>query len=212
MRTPTHLISAALCLALGAGLPVVVAGCSTTSAQRLDSTTSTMGDIQSDLDKGEAQLDTLLASMQALESGTDTDENYRAFKRAAEHLKSTADRIRARRVSLEARAAEHVARWQSESARLSGERAQNISEDRREQFENSVGSVSEELDELRAAYDPFLTKLNDLQVVLANDLTRRGIERTAPLRAGLRDMAEELRERSESTRQALREAREDFAR
>lgn len=212
MRIQTPAVSAAVFLALAAGLPVAGTGCATTSSQRLDSTTSTMADIESDLNEGEAHLDALLASMKNLESTDDIDATHRQFKRAAEDLEDTAETIRARRVSLEARAAEHVARWQAESARLSGDRAQNISDDRRRQFEESVDSVGDELDELRAAYDPFLTKLNDLRVVLSNDLTRGGIERSAPLREDLRDMAADLRERSEAAREALRDARDDFAR
>tara|TARA_R110000782_G_scaffold103991_16_gene191617 strand:- start:19 stop:657 length:639 start_codon:yes stop_codon:yes gene_type:complete len=212
MRIQTPIVSAALGLALAASLPAAVTGCATSSAERLDSTTSTMADIQSDLDRGEAQLETLLVSMQNLESSEDIDATYRSFRRAAEDIEDTADRVRSRRVSLEARAADHAARWQAESARLSGDRAQEISEDRREQFKDSVNSVSDELDELRAAYDPFVTKLNDLRVVLSNDLTRRGIERTAPLRADLREMAADLKKRSEAAREALSDARDDFAR
>ena len=212
MRIQTPALSAAILLAIGAGLPVAQTGCATTGSQRLDGTTSTMADIQSDLDKGETQLNALLASMQDLESTQDLDAAHRSFKRAADDIKDTADRIRSRRISLEARAAEHVARWQAESASLSGERAQDISEDRRRQFKESVDDVGAELDDLRAAYEPFVAKLNDLQVLLSNDLTRRGIERTAPLREDLRTMAEDLREQSEAAREALREARDDFAR
>lgn len=205
--------TAALILALGMPLGIAaLPGCGTTGSQRLDTTTSTMANIEKDLDEGELRIEALFASLNTLDNAEDIDKSYRAFDRAVSDIEKTAASVRARRVAMETRAAEHVAQWQSESTRLSGDRAQEISSDRRAEFEDSVDSVSDELDALRAAYDPFIVKLQDLRVVLKNDLTRPGVQRTQPLRASLAELADDLREQTADTREALQEARADFAR
>ncbi|MEX0875934.1 MAG: hypothetical protein WD114_00620, partial [Phycisphaerales bacterium] len=154
-------------------LGLVLAGCSTTGSQRIDSTTSSMASIEDLIEQGENRLNTLMASMDAMDDAEDLDRANRDFRRSVKDIENTSERIRERRIAMEAQAAEHATLWRSETAQLSGERATEISENRRADFEEAVADVGDELDELRAAYEPFIAKLRDLQVMLSNDLTRR---------------------------------------
>ncbi len=185
--------------------------CSSTGSKRIQGTTSSMADIQVLTQRGEQQLDALLASMEALDETEDLRRAYGDFRGNIDDLEDTSERLRKQRASMEARAAEHAALWRNESARLSGEQAQEISQDRRMAFEESVSDVGEELDALREEYEPFIAKLHDLEVVLGNDLTREGVRRTQPVRNEVRSMAEDLREQGADTRRVLEEARGDFA-
>ncbi len=205
-----HRILSAVVLA---ALVVCFTGCaSSTGAQRLDTTNASISDIGSQLDQGAARLDTLLASMDALDSAENLDRAFRDFERAVNNLEQTAERVRSRRIALEARAADHVAQWRVESAQLSSDSAQEISAQRRQEFEKSVATVSAKLGDLRAEYDPFVSKLRDLRLVLANDLTHPGVEQTRSLRASIANQSVKLREASANARQALETARADFAR
>ncbi len=202
-----------LTVVASAALAVSFSGCaSPTGAQRLDTTNASISDIESQLDHGAVRLDALLASMDALESSENLDRAFRDFERAVGNLEQTAERVRSRRIALETRAAEHVAQWRAESAQLSSDRAQEISAERRREFERSVADVSAKLADLRAEYDPFVSQLRDLRLVLANDLTRPGVELTRPLRASIAERSESLRAASAEARRALEAAQADFAR
>ena len=197
----------------GASMGLIPACATTPSApNRLASTTGTMGEIETLLDEGEAELNELIESMNALENAPDAARAYRDFDDNVEDIERIAERVRSRRITMQTRAAEYVARWRAESAGLSSDRAAEISLERSSQFESSVDAVGEELDQLRADYDPFISKLRDLRVVLENDLTSRGIEMSRPIRQDLAAMAEDLRGRSADAKAALADARTEFAR
>lgn len=195
-------------------VPVVsLWGCaSPTGVQRLDTTNASIADIDSQLDQGGERLDAVLASMEALEASENIDRAFRDFQRAVANLEQTAERVRSRRIALESRAAQHVTKWRAESAKLTSESAQEMSAQRRQEFEAAIANVSAKLADLRAQYDPFVSKLRDLQLVLANDLTRPGIDRTRPLRESIAQMSNGLREASAKAQQALETAQAEFAR
>lgn len=202
-----------LVLALSAVVTASLWGCaSPTGAQRLDTTNASIADINARLDEGGNRLDAVLASMDALDTNENIDRAFRDLQRAISNLEQTAERVRSNRVALESRASQHVAKWRAESAKLSSESAQEISAQRRAEFERSVATVTARLTDLRAQYDPFISQLRDLQLVLANDLTRPGIDRTRPIRAAIAAQSKGLREASDNARLALETAKADFER
>ncbi len=201
------ILAAALLLA-----PALPACTSNSGAQRIDSTTSTMAGIESLLDEGEARLDTVIASLDQMEQAENLDRSFREFDRNLRAVEDTAAKVRSRRVALQANAAEHIIQWRAEERQITGERAQEISDQRRREFERTVSNVGSELDDLGVAYEPLIARLRDLRSVLSNDLTRPGVERARPLRDNAIDLAQELRDQSAETRAAIQNARADFAR
>jgi hypothetical protein len=202
-----------LALAAAAILALTLPACTSNSgAQRIDTTTSTMAGIESLLDKGESRLDAVITSMDQMERSDDLDRSFREFDRNLRAIEDTAEEVRQRRVALQANAAEHIIQWRAEERQIEGERAQDISDQRRREFERTVGDVSSELDDLGAAYAPLIARLRDLRNVQSNDLTAQGVESTRPLRSNAIELAEELREQSANTRTAIENARTDFAR
>ncbi len=192
-------------------LAMTIVACSTTGGKRISGTTSSMADIQELTDRGEERLDAVMASLNGLDEAEDLGRASRDLRANTEDLEEISNRIRERRISMEARAAEHAALWRNETAHLSGERAQEISEQRRVDFEKAVADVGDELDDLRAAYEPFIAKLHDLQVMLGNDLTRQGVKLTDPVRQDLAEMADALRQQGAETRDALDRAQTEFS-
>lgn len=211
MNPPPSNLFLSLAAALSLGLST--AACTSSSGtQRMDSTTSTMSTIESQLDEGEARLDAVIASLDRMDRSDNLDRSFREFERNLRAVEDSANKVRQRRVALQANAAEHIIQWRAEERNISGQRAQEISDQRRREFERTVGNVGSELDDLGAAYDPFITRLRDLRNVLSNDLTRPGVERTRPLRNNAIELAERLREQSAEARSAIQNARADFAR
>lgn len=207
--TPARPLALAAALLLGLSLPACT---SNSGAQRMDNTTSTMAGIESLLDEGEARLNAVITSLDQMERSEDLDRSYREFDRNLRAIEDTAAKVRERRVALQANAAEHIIQWRAEERQIEGERAQDISDQRRGEFERTVGDVGSELDDLSEAYEPLIARLRDLRNVLSNDLTARGIESTRPLRSNASELAEELREQTAETRTAIASARTDFAR
>lgn len=202
-----------LALAAALSLAWTLPACSSSSgAQRIDNTTTTMSSIESLLDEGEARLDAVIASMDQMEESENLDRTFRDFDRNARAVEDTASKVRSRRVALQANAAEHIIQWRAEERQITGERAQEISDQRRREFERTVSNVGSELDDLGVAYEPLIARLRDLRNVLSNDMTGPGVESTRPLRANAIELAQDLRAQSAEARTALQSARTDFAR
>lgn len=179
---------------------------------RMQTTTSTMAGINELLDEGETRLDAVVVSLDRMERSDDLRRSFRQFEQNLDAIEDTAAEVRERRVALQANAAEHIIQWRAEERRIEGERAQDISDERRREFERTVGDVASELDDLNAAYDPLITRLRDLRRLLSNDLTVRGVESARPLRREAIELAEQLRARTADARAQIEEARRDFAR
>lgn len=203
-----------LAVGLGGAMTATGAGCASnqSGAQRMDSTVSSMASMQSLIEDGQSQLDELMTVMDGLEAAEDIDERFRTFERELRSLDRIAERVRTERVSLQTQAAAHATKWRAEAQSLSGDQAQEISQNRRRDFERAVGEVSNALDNLRAEYDPFLDRARDLRVLLENDLTARGVQATRPVRRSVSNLASELRAQSEETLRSIAQAREEFAR
>lgn len=189
-------------------------GCSSTSggAARIDNSTATMASTEDVIRRGESQLNSLVTSLTSMERSDDLNRSYRDYDRGVRRLESTAQALLEHRVTLQTQATEHTTRWRTESAQLSGDRAQDVSEERRRAYADSVNEVGDELEDLHAEYEPLLTRLRDLNTVLSNDLTRQGVDATRDMRRDIIEMADDLRDLSAETRENIREARLGFTR
>lgn len=189
-------------------------GCTTSSsgAQRIDRTTSTMVGIEEHIEQGEEQLEKLIIAMDNLEGAEDIDRAFREYDRSIRDLETTARRIRSQRVTMQTRATEHATLWRSESAQLTDREAQDIAEQRRGEFEETISSTGDNIDELSAKYDNLLSQAKELRTVISNDLTRQGIRRTNDLRGDIAGMARDLQDESLKTRSEIRDSRTKFTR
>ena len=189
-------------------------GCSTSStgAQRIDGTTSTMAGLEEQIEQGEEQLENMIVAMANLDGAEDLDRAFREYDRSIRGLESTAQSIRSRRVTMQTRATEHSTLWRSESSQLTDREAQNISEQRRREFEETISDAGGEIDELIIGYEDLIAKARELRTVLSNDLTRQGVDMTNDLRGEIAAMARELQGESARTRGEVRDARIGFVR
>lgn len=188
------------------------AGCAAPSGgERVDRTLSAMSGVEQAIETGEQRLETFATVVEGIEQAEDLDATYRALDRNTGDLESTAQSIRSQRVAMQTRAAEHAVLWETESARLENSEARSVAEERRSEFEQTITHTGEELDALYAGYRELIDKAEALDTVLSNDLTRGGVDATADLRTEIAGMARDLREQSAETRQAVEEARVDFA-
>jgi chromosome segregation ATPase len=187
-------------------------GCTSSPGERIETTTSSMAELDALLDETDNQLDQLAVSMQNLAQAENLDEAYAGFRSQITALRDLREDIQEERSDLQLNAAAHLDEWRNESVRLSGDQAREISEERRRVFARRVQTVTDELDNLKDSFQPLNDRLTDLRVVLRNDLTRRGVELSQPLREEVFEAMREVSEQVEQTRSSIQEARDAFVR
>ena len=70
--------------------------------------------------------------------------------------------------------------WEAESAGLSGEGSRQVAASRREAFAARVGQLRTGLASVKTCYDDFMTRMSDVRILLANDLTADGVVAVLP--------------------------------
>lgn len=208
MIKPIFVLTASLAI----GLFQIGCSSSSTGAQRIDGTTSTMAGVEEQIELGEEQLEAMIIAMANLDGAEELDRAFRDYDRSIRDLESTSQRIRSRRVTMQTRATEHVTLWRSESSQLTNREAQNISEQRRQEFEETISRAGGEVDDLVIKYDDLIAKAKELRTVLSNDLTRQGVDMTNDFRGEIAAMARDLQRESADTRSEVRDARIGFVR
>ncbi len=153
---------------------LVVGGCGSSGVSRLDTTTA--GALQTVWELGEARInvknvETSLAGL----SGSDLRGAFKTFDESVSQLESKAERVRSRNAAMKARATEHQNAWEAEIAKINNTDAKAISTQRRAAFVEQFATVQSAMGELKSAYDPFVSDLKDLRLLLGNDLTPGGL-------------------------------------
>lgn len=209
---PRNFVAARAAAALSASAIAIASslgGCST-PGQRIDATNTSMAETGRSLNSGAAQVDDVVTHLNALGATPDLRTTFKDYCDSLALLEKDAKRVRDRWATLKARADEYERNWERELEKIEGEEARTISEARRETFRNRLAGLRDAMESLKDSYDPFVTELSDVRVLLANDLTRGGIASIEPLRDRANDLARQLRERLSDTRRALVAAEAEY--
>jgi chorismate synthase len=83
---------------------------------------------------------------------------------------------------MKAQGADYFAKWDKESAQIQNEDIRGRSETRRNEVASRFNRMSEQYDQAKTAFRPFLSDLRDVQKFLSTDLTAGGL-------AAIRDTA-----------------------
>ena len=186
-------------------------GCaSTTAAPHIEETHESMSVTRSSINAGSAQIDDVLASLNALGGTSDLKTTFASYEEAIKLLEKDATRVRERWAKLTANADDYERHWERELEKIQGAQARAISESRRDEFRARIAELRDSFASLKDAYDPFLSQLNDVRLVLASDLTPGGVASIRPLRHRANDLARDLRERLADTRRTLAAAEAEY--
>ena len=148
------------------------------SAQAVD----TLGDTRRALVEAKEQVNQTTAAMNALSSGggADLKSNYAKFGRAVAETQEDAERARRRGADMRERADAYVARWQKEMSDVQNPELRAGAEARREKVKQNFERVQSAAHAARDAYQPYMNSLQDIQKVLAVDLTPQGVQTARP--------------------------------
>jgi hypothetical protein len=164
-----------------AALMIIVLGCETTGTQRTSSATTSMGRLENMLEDGKVQIDATLAALNTVRRSFVTDEieplkAFKDYQSELNRLESTAANIRNQAQEMRTRAKAHYDAWEAELEALSNEELQARGSARRQQILDAFERINEASQRGRDRFDPMMSDLRDVEVVLSNDLSPAGVE------------------------------------
>ncbi len=207
----SFLTSACVALALASAASLFSA-CAATGPQRLDTATSSVEDLRSQLARGDAHVEAVIAALEAFEGTEDISRSFKDFQRALKELETSASRVRARTAAMRTRVQDHIEKWEAELAGIESEEAREISADRRQELEAAFEQLNAAMQDLKTEYEPLISSLRDVQLVLANDLSSGGLAAAESLIADAITKARAVSASVASTNDALEQAISQFKR
>jgi len=170
-------------IAIGVLCLAMIAGCVTTKGySRAAATAQRIGDLRTEFEVAKVQINLTTDSLNTLvrTQGVDLRPVYAGFVKNLAQLEAEAAKISAGIDSLQARGEAYYTAWEQELPLITDTdlRARNTERlnQSREQFRAVVSTALE----ARAAFDPFLVELRDVQRALAYDLNPGGVAAMAP--------------------------------
>lgn len=177
-RLCTHIV---LCLVVVS----LAGGCSSApqGRQRSTKTVDTLAKVQAEMEKGIAQIDVTLTSLQNLVSKPEGDlaTAYKDYHKQVGRLDAMARDVASRNQSLRARAKQYFASWEKENAEIKSAQIRSVSAERRAAAQASFDRMVAKVAEGREALTPMMEEFRDIELYLANDLTSAGVAAVKPI-------------------------------
>ena len=161
-------------LATAAGL---VAGCASTGNDKAASTACVLTESSRMITKGNTLIDQSLAALNDLVSNPQPNlrKQLKTFNSSVDELGSTATDVSGKAANMKIQGAAYFAKWDLEAATIQNEDIRNRSEDRKNEVASRFGRISQQYDETKIAFAPFMSDLRDVQKFLSTDLTAGGL-------------------------------------
>lgn len=189
---------------------LILAGCANPARQRSERAISTLDSTRNELNAGTAQINDVLATLDQLEARpADLKPVYQKYVRQVNGLESRADAVSRRVRDMRARSADYSTGWQAEAQTIGNPELRAAATQRNERVSDRWNEIDSRAQDVRAAYDPFINELRDLETFLSNDLTYAGVSAARPVFDTVRSRAAELKERVSGL---VRELDETYAR
>ena len=174
MKNKTRFITCLSAVALTVGL---VAGCASDNYQKGAGTASALTRSSELITKGGGQIDDSLAALNDLVSNPQPDlrKQFDTFATSVDNLDATAKDVAGRTEAMKAQGAAYFAGWDNEIATMHNEDIRNRSEARRDEVAARFARISQQYDDTRVAFQPYMSDLRDVQKYLSTDLTSGGL-------------------------------------
>ena len=158
-------------------LGTMTVGC-TTPGMTEDKTRAvrSLKELEERISKADAQVNETIA---AAESLTNTADLLAAYKTLVSELDETRDMQKSaakRRADMSVNSEAYIASWKQQATMLSDQGLRDAATLRAKAVADRFEAVREKADQAKAAYDPFISKLDDLEAYLQNDLTSAGVK------------------------------------
>ncbi len=163
-------------------LGVSLAGCASPGYKQADRAGSSMAETTAALDRGIKQVDADLAALDSLVAARDGNLRpaYKKYSSQVDETEAAAEKGRKRVAALRERADEHFESWVKETESIANPELREAAGARRTQARQAFGALTDSLDQVKVAYDPFIADLRDIRTALGSDLTAAGVNAASP--------------------------------
>lgn len=173
MKSKTWVINLFI-LATAIGLAT---GCASTGNDKSASTVKSLAKSSRLIDKGTVLIDQTLANLNDLVTNPNPDlrKQSAAFSSSLNDLGSIAKDVSCKADEMKAQGAAYFAKWDKESARMQNEDIRHRSQERKQEVAANFARISQQYDETKTLFQPFMSDLRDVQNYLNTDLTAGGL-------------------------------------
>lgn len=154
-----------------------ITGCASDNYNKSANTAATLTQSARMITKGNRLIDESLADLNDLVSNPNPDlrKQFKTFNNAVDELGVLAQDIASKAEEMKSQGADYFARWDKELAQIQNEDIRGRSETRRNEVASRFDRMSQQYDQSRTAFQPFLSDLRDVQKFLSTDLTAGGL-------------------------------------
>jgi len=156
---------------------VLATGCASTGNDKAASTAKSLTKSSHMIVKGSMLIDQTLAKLNDLVSNPNPDlrKQFDAFNSSVNELGSTALAVACQAKEMKSKGADYFENWDKETAQIRNEDIRHRSEVRQHEVAANFAHISQQYDETKTAFEPFMSSLRDVQKFLSTDLTAGGL-------------------------------------
>ncbi len=173
-----------------------LAGCASSGYEKATDTATSLNKSSDMIAKGNTLIDQTLANLNDLVSNPNPDlrKQFKTFNSSVDKLGSTAQDVASKANDMKSEGAAYFKKWDKEMAAMQNEDIRNRSEARKNEVSSKFARISQQYDETKAAFQPFMSDLRDVQKFLSTDLTAGGLAAIKDIAANANKDAVPLKE------------------
>ena len=152
-------------------------GCASTGNDKSASTVKSLARSSKLIDKSTVLIDQTQARLNDLVSNPNPDlrKQFDAFNSSVNDLGSTAQEVSDKADEMKAQGAAYFTKWDEETAKMQNEDIRHRSQERKQEVAANFARISQQYDDTKTAFQPFMSDLRDVQNFLNTDLTAGGL-------------------------------------
>jgi hypothetical protein len=170
-------------------------GCATRSGyQQAERSTASMQDTRDMLTKARREVGVTMTALNTMAGQTDGNlvSMFQDYSRSLTALRRSRQRLRSQVQTMRSRSEGFLEQWQREAAALSSEKARARSDQRRGETLKQYETLVQSMDATRAAVQPLMANLEDIEGMLSQDLSWAGVASVEGLVTKANTQAEEV--------------------
>ena len=155
----------------------LIAGCSSTGYEKAGGTSTSLQKAAQGIDKGNAQIDVVMAALSDLVNnpGADLKKQFKKFNAALDDLQSLAKDVGGKAGDMQAEGTAYFKQWDKDLAKIQNEDIRNRSSERKSAVSARFERVKANYGQVKTDFAPFMSDLKDIRTALAADLTVGGL-------------------------------------
>ncbi len=156
---------------------LVVAGCASPGYEKACNTSSSLEKDARRIEKGNVQLDAVLATLSDLASNpaAEMGPQFKKFSASVDKLDLLDRDVTSHVTAMQKDGAAYFHQWDVEIAKIQNEDIRTRSADRKAVVSSQFSKLKASYVQAKADFDPFMSDLKDIRTALAMDLTAGGI-------------------------------------